>query len=225
MKKLLITCATHGNEGFSIPVVKKLAERFDFDWQINNPKALAENKRFIDADLNRVAPGESSSGQYEVKRACEIIGKASSYDAVIDIHGTTSKAGIFIILSDPNWQNIELAKTLPIARVVLWPSLQSTGPLTQFIPNSLEIECGPKDDPTTAIELEKILTQYLVNKKVPTVQEFFIVTGNIKGNPAIVLKDFELAQWQKTTFYPLLVDQYQGIKCYTMQKLQNTLEY
>ena len=39
--------ATHGNEEFSIPVVKKLAKKFKFDWIISNPKALRQNKRFV----------------------------------------------------------------------------------------------------------------------------------------------------------------------------------
>jgi hypothetical protein len=225
MKKLHITTATHGDEGFSVPIVKKLAQKFPFDWQINNPRALAQNRRFIDIDLNRVGPGIKNSRLYEESRAWEILAQSKKYEVVIDIHGTTSNSGIFIILSDPNWRNVELAKSLPIQNVVLWPSLQSTGPLTQFMNNSLEIECGPKDDSNIADELEKILSLYLSGKQVKFTQNFYIVTGMLKGIITQKIRDFEIATVQGQSFYPLLVDQYEGITCYTMQRLGNTLAY
>jgi predicted deacylase len=225
MKKLLITTATHGDEGFSVPIVKKLAQKFPFDWQINNPRALAQNRRFIDIDLNRVGPGIKNSRLYEESRAWEILTQSKKYKVVIDIHGTTSNSGVFIILSDPNWSNVELAKSLPIQNVVLWPSLQPKGPLTQFINNSLEIECGPKDDPNIADELEKILNWYLSGKQVAAAQTFYIVTGMLKGVFTHNMRDFELTSLDEQSFYPLLVDQYEGITCYTMQRLGNTLAY
>jgi hypothetical protein len=108
---------------------------------------------------------------------------------------------------------------------VLWPSLQPKGPLTQFINNSLEIECGPKDDPNIADELEKILNWYLSGKQVAAAQTFYIVTGMLKGVFTHNMRDFELTSLDEQSFYPLLVDQYEGITCYTMQRLGNTLAY
>lgn len=223
--KTLVTVATHGDEGFSIPVVEKLANNYQFDWQINNPKALNKNKRFIGADLNRSGPGSLKSKVLEEKLAYRIIKKASKYDQIIDIHGTASNTGIFIILSDPNWQNIELAKKLNVENVVLWPSMNPVGPLTQFIPNSLEIECGPKNSAKTAACLEKVLSLFLKGEKPIVKQKYFIVTGYLKGVINKPMKDFSPTTYKGNKFVPLLVDQYKGIKCYMMQKLNNTLEY
>lgn len=224
MKTLIIT-GTHGDEQFCVPVVRPLRKIFAFDWISGNPRAKKQNVRFTQSDLNRSGPGNSKSKLYEERRAKYVIDKASQYEQVIDIHGTISNSGIFIIVSDPNWQNVELAKRLPIKRVVLWPSLRSQGPLTQFIPNSLEIECGPKNSPLVAKELKKILSKFLSGNSECINQDFYIVTGQIKSDLKLKFVDFEPANYQGLSFIPLLVDQYPGIKCYTLQKLKNTLEF
>lgn len=223
--KILILTGTHGDEGFSIPIVNKLLKTFKFDWVVSNPKALRYKKRFLDADLNRSGPGSYSSKKYEIRRAKEIITLASQYDQVIDIHGTTSKTGIFTILSDPNWNNIELAKKLSIKNVVLWPSFQEKGPLTQFIPNSLEIECDPKNAQKTATELEPILSRFLSGEMSKQTQSYYIVTGLIRSKINKPLINFKPTKYKNQTIIPLLVNQYPGISCYTLAKIDKTLDY
>ncbi len=215
--------ATHGNEGFSIPVVKKLKQKFKFDWLVSNPKALKLNQRFTDFDLNRAGPGNPNSKSYEKRRAYQLIKLASQYDYVIDIHGTISNTGLFVILSDPNWQNTEFAKKINLNKVVLWPSLKPTGPLTQFIPNSLEIECGPKNSPKVSKKLEKVLTDYFKGIQ-PKKQQFFIVSGQIpkKINPKL-LKNFKTVTVNKQPIISLMPGQYQENSGYQLQKLNNLL--
>ncbi len=222
-KKILILCATHGDEYFSIPVVKSLAKRFEFDWLISNPKALTKRSRYLEADLNRSGPGDPNSKIYEERRAEEIISKAKKYDVTIDLHGTTSNTGLMLILSDPNWRNIELAKQFAVKNIVLWPGLKTTGPMSQFIPNCLEIECGPKKLKKTARKLESVLTNYLSGKQNKIKQNFFIVTGKFNETVQEPLKDFVKFRYKDSCFYPLMVGQYPGIKCYMMQKLGDTL--
>ncbi len=221
--KVLILTATHGNEEFSIPVIQKLKKEFKFDWQISNPKALEKGVRFTQKDLNRSGPGNPKSKYYEERRAKKMIDLAKKYKTVIDVHGTVSTTGCFIILSDPNWQNIELSKKFNVQNVVLWPSLMPTGPLSQFIPNSLEIECGPKDNKKTSIKLEKILRDYLNGKPNTLNQEFYIVTGKFTKDTKKTMREFVKFTYKKTSFYPLMIGQYPGIKCYMMQKLSDTL--
>lgn len=221
----LVITTTHGDEAFAIPVIERLKQRYGFAWEVGNPEALARKLRFWQQDLNRSGPGNSRSPIYEVRRAKELIGKAKDFEVTIDIHGTVSNTGVFLILSDPNWKNIELAKRLDVKRVVLWPSLQPSGPLTQFIDNSLEIECGPKDEPETAIELDRVLKRFLSQKPRLVEPEFYLVTGFLNGSADIPMQDFELTSYQGTQFYPLMIDQYPGIKCYMLQKLNQTLEY
>lgn len=221
--KTLIMTATHGDESFSIPVIKKLAKQFKFDWLISNQKACKLGQRFYQCDLNRSGPGNPKSKLYERRRAFELIKLASQYDYVIDIHGTIANTALFIILSDPNWRNIEFAKKINLINVVLWPGLQTTGPLTQFIPNSLEIECGPKNSPQVSIKLEKVLTDYLSGTKPTQPQQFYIVSGQLKTRKKLNLIDFIPTKFDNQTIIPLMPGQYQDNSCYLLQKLNNTL--
>lgn len=222
--KLLITTVTHGDEGFSIPVVEKLAQQFEFTWQKNNLKAYKLNQRFFQKDLNRSGPGNPKSKIYEERLAYKLIQSYSKYQSIIDIHGSIANCGIFALLSEPSTQNIELAKQMDVENVVLWPSMRANyAPLTQFIPNSLEIECGPKDDPKTSKKLYRVLKKFLQNKPVRKKQNFYIVTGLLKGTVVKHMQDFTQTRYGRQSFIPLLVDQYPGIKCYTMQKISYTL--
>jgi hypothetical protein len=107
--------------------------------------------------------------------------------------------------------------------VVLWPSLKPTGPMSQFISNCLEIECGPKNSPETAQKLKRVLTNYLSGKPNKIKQNVFIVTGKFVQDTKKIMKDFVKFTYKKSSFYPLMVGQYPGTKCYMMQKLSDTL--
>lgn len=223
--KILITTVTHGNEQFSIPVIEKLSKEFNnFEWRKNNSKAVEINQRFFEKDLNRSGPGNPKSKIYEERLAHQLIKEYSKYSTVIDVHGSTSVCGVFVLLSEASTQNIELAKKLDVKHIVLWPSMRATNaPLTQFIPNSLEIECGPKNTPETAKELYRILKKFLQGKIVKRQQNFYIVTGMLTGNIRQSMSDFQETTFKGRFFTPLLVDQYLGIKCYMMQKISYTL--
>lgn len=223
-KSILLIAATHGNEAFSLPIVKKLSQEFGVDYIIGNPRALKRNVRGTDADLNRSGPGDSTSTKYEERRAKVVVTKAREFDVTIDVHGTVSDSGVFLILSDPNWENIELAKKFDVANVVMWPGLMATGPLSQFIPRCLEIECGPQDSPQVASELERILRRFLSGEPRQVKQDFYIVTGQTKGDYDPGLRDFEKTSKYGDPFYPILCgNQYPGITCYQMQRLNDTL--
>lgn len=171
--KVLFILATHGNEGFSIPVFQKLEKAlpkdiYNYEWIIGNPKALDKKVRFIDADLNRVAPGKRDSKKYEEARAAEIIEIAKSFDAVVDIHGAISNCGICSIISLPTIENLFLASQFECQNNVIWNSKSSKahGPINQHVGKpAFELECGPKDDQDIADKLYQIISDFLENKQ------------------------------------------------------------
>jgi succinylglutamate desuccinylase len=231
-KKFLVIVATHGDEAFSLPIVKKIEKKFpnEFDYIIGNPKALKENKRFIDVDLNRVAPGKEKSSFYEEKRAKEIMQKSRDYSFTIDIHGTVSSSDIFTIVTNPTPQNMFLAYSLPIKKIVIWGSKNNgrqTGPLSRFVDCGVGLECGPKDSLGIKKKLENILDDFLSRKnKISTNdKELYQVFGSVKNselkNIKIKLKDFKEVSLNGQKFFPLLVNQYRndGIVCYKLRKV------
>lgn len=230
-KDILIIAATHGNEQFSIPVIKNLEKRYPdrFGWVIGNKRAIKENRRSIDIDLNRSAPGNENGVLYEQRRAWELINIARRYRFVIDVHDTPAKTGLFAIVCNPNPGNLLLASVLPVERVVIWSDTEceKSGPITQFVPCGVEIECGPKNSAATQQKLFIVLKEIMakgisydpikVNKK-----QWFRVYGKLigkggKNKPK--LKEFTKIKIKKEVFYPLLIGRYQKVLCYKMEKI------
>lgn len=223
--KVLIIVATHGDEPFAISMIRKLSKKYRFDWLVGNPRALKNNSRGTQADLNRSAPGNIKSKIYEERRAAYLIKLSRKYEIVLDIHSANYLDGIVSIVTNPSWQNIELAQSFPADSMIIWPSLRTdASPLTQFMPNAIEIECGRSDNPELAIKLEKLLVMYLGNPRKKFEQEKYIVTGKILGRENKKLRDFQLATVGNYTFYPFLSNQYPSITTYMLQKLGENLQ-
>ena len=234
-KKFLIITATHGDEGFSTPVIKRLQKEFPdkFEVDIGNPKALKVKKRYLDSDLNRVAPGEKASTDYEKNRAWEINNLANKYQFTIDIHGASSKCGLFTIVTNPTPANLMLAYSLPIKNIVIWGSKNNgrlTGPLSRFFNCGIGIECGPQDSPAISRKLFKALTIFCSNEPIDyqdaNKKELYQVFGKltkkeINQKTIAELQDFRKVKINGQEFYPLLVKQYRDdeVICYKMRKL------
>ena len=167
-QKILFIAATHGNEKIGVKVMKQLEENgFKPNWIIGNKKAFKQNKRFIDVDLNRSAPGSPKAKEYEKRRAWEILKLASKFKYVIDIHGTVSGSGIFTIITNPKIENLIFAASLPIKNIVIWVAKKSEvmNPLSEYFPRGLEIECGPKNSKKIRTNLKKIIINILKNNR------------------------------------------------------------
>lgn len=235
--KFLFILATHGDEGFSLGLLKNLGkqfpkEKFGYDWIIGNPKALEKKRRFIETDLNRSAPGNINSQVYEEKRAAEIVEMSNDYDFVIDIHCSASNCGLISIITYPTFQNLTLAASLGIKRNVIWYAKSSLekGPLTQFVKcPAIEIECGPKNDENTQKKLADILKEFIIarNSKSDLTKalknfneaEFFAVYGKKEGKHNQKVTDFEQIEIDGEKFYPFLANQYPNILCYKTKKV------
>lgn len=232
-KKLLLICSTHGNEKIGLETVEVLEKKGlseYFDYIIANPKALDENTRFSDRDLNRSYPGNKDSDMYEERRACEILEIAKAYKYVIDMHEASSGINDFIIIPRDR-----LCKEFPIELLdldiaLLWP--EPKGPLGQFIENEVELEFGVKyrereEVIPLAVEIvEKFISRIYSDSKdqfFPS-KKIYLVYDDLKSDDftgdVSELEDFKETTVDRETFYPLLVGQYLedlGIVCYKMK--------
>lgn len=236
--KILIISETHGNEKIGTNIMDKIKSQLDvnFRWIIGNKEASKINKRFVKFNMNRIAPGDIKSDNYETKRVAEILLLSKKYNYTIDIHGTNSESGIFTIVTNPKIENILLALALPIENIVIWnPKQKKNGPITKFVNCGVEIECGSQDAVNTGKELLKIL-KIVIKKGIDfseinfSQKNIFRVYGkllNNKRNEQLKLKDFRKVVFEKETFYPLLSRQYKDIACHKMEKVDfvNSLSY
>lgn len=229
MKQVLFLAAVHGDEGFTVSILQELEQEFPqligWSWLVANEVALERGVRFIDTDMNRSAPGDPNSSQYEMRRVNEVLEIAKQYHIVIDLHGTTANSGIFVVLPHPTPHNIALAARLPISNVVIWTprSSEKFGPLTRFVYCGVGIECGPKNSRSVQTKLKKILKTILTRGLVfdpSRRQSWFRVYGRVPRGASAVTKsliDFQQTTLKGETFYPLLVGQYTDVICYKME--------
>lgn len=231
-KDILFIAGVHGNEKIGIRALKKIDKKGinpkRFDWIAANTRALEKNRRFVDADLNRIAPGNAKSKIYEERLAAKILKKAKKYRCVIDIHGSKRNIGIFAIITNQKRKNMQLVSSLPCERVVVWPLEKGSqrGPLVNFVPCGAGIECGPRSSKKTEDKLVKFLESVIKNGclKNNLKKEYFLVFGKLvetKSNGFLkkYLKEFKKAQVGGEEFYPLLIGRYKKTICYKMKKI------
>lgn len=243
-KKILFIAGTHGNEPIGVNLSEELSKRQTlrslYKSVIGNPLALAQNKRFIEEDLNRVAPGNQDSPIYERRRAAELVEMFKSFDYVIDFHETKANNRIVIILPQLNRESLALALALDIDNVLIWPSTSlrlDTGPLVQYAPFGLEIECGTKNSfERTLGDLVEVADKFLTNGIAQVEKnlslsladlgrkKFYFVYGRIDPSEVehVDLQDFVEVNTGKETFIPLLFGRHQGLKGYKVRTLDNT---
>lgn len=220
-KDVLFLAGTHGDEPVGLELMGSLGEGKNDDWLVANEKAVALNKRFVDCDLNRSAPGALVSDKYEERRAAELLLKAKSYNYVVDVHNHSLETRTFIILTKPSFADLLLAAQFDINDIVVWlPSeKRATGPLTEFAEPAIEIEANRGDTVRLVVVLKKFLGQYAlpITKNNLIGKNIYWVYGK-RFEPLVGARDFEVARDGEEEFYPLMTGQYHGIGCYKMMK-------
>ncbi|MDP3964886.1 MAG: succinylglutamate desuccinylase/aspartoacylase family protein [bacterium] len=241
-KEILLIAATHGNETIGAEVLRRVSQEtqnINYDWLIGNERAVKNNTRYVDTDLNRSAPGDKNSPAYEERRAAELVSASQNYRYVIDLHGTGAKTGIVTIVTNPTLENLLLAAALPVKNIVIWSSKRSAarGPITRFVPCGVEIEAGPKNDPAVQQELYRVVYQIVSQGIRPTLnmmreKNIFQVYGRVEKEfispeEARQLKDFQKTSINGQILYPFIVGQYADYWCYALKRveLENVFQY
>jgi len=234
MKKIAIITCLHGDEGALLEVAKKFRDRAKII--VGNPEGLKQNKRFIEADLNRVFPGNKNGTKYEERRAAEILEEIKGYDQVIDLHSSSSNVELFGILTKPNNKNLALAKSLGLKKVVVMSEELAHGKsLLDYHDNSISLEVGPHSQTESMAEVDKSLKGFFNGEQTnDTELERFTVFKLIKCEEQItgLINNFEevkkgqlIAKGNKEyyaefDFFPVLVGEkaYKGIICLAAKK-------
>lgn len=117
----VIACI-HGEESCGWEAIQKFRES---DYKLKKPlkvilaneEAFEIGERYIDADMNRVFPGDPESDIHEEKLAYRLESEIEELK-VLDIHSTASREAPFGIIVGDNSEEIELAKSAGIEQLV-----------------------------------------------------------------------------------------------------------
>lgn len=150
--EVLIIGGVHGDEPsgvFAVETVRDQLSTLNKDeilrpigLLVANPRAATQDKRYLEADLNRSFPGDSQSTLYEERLAAAIYPLIDSADVVLALHSTHSSDEPFGLLSKDIDTAIQKAVFhMSISKVVVSPFADGRGSLVQF-PHTLEVEAG-----------------------------------------------------------------------------------
>lgn len=142
MYKFLVIGGLHGNEPLGLEVCKKLEKIkiTNIDILYGNKKAIRDNKRFIEQDLNRVFPGSNAS--YEGRRARQIMKICEDYDFVIDFHNTNCPGNNCGFVGGSRWQAAaNLAAYLKLKKLIV----ADYDCVNKYVKNCLSVEISLGD--------------------------------------------------------------------------------
>lgn len=152
----------HGDEPAGRKAVEKLREsgyeiRKPVKLLFANEKAAGEESRYFDVDLNRVFPGDESSGRYEERLAPEILQELKGLKT-LNIHSTRSQPTPFGTLKDTGSETRELAGATGVRKFALFPE---TGSSLENYVSSILVEVGPQGTEKAAEQAYRILLNFL----------------------------------------------------------------
>lgn len=124
-----------------------------------NERALAENRRYLDIDLNRVFPGDPNSDLYEQRLAAQLTEEIQGCQ-VLSLHSTQSYDGMFALVDDVTDIVRDVCPHLSVDAVVTTTGFNE-GRLFSVAPTAIEIECGYQGSPEAAANAEQVIREFL----------------------------------------------------------------
>ncbi|MDZ7796022.1 MAG: succinylglutamate desuccinylase/aspartoacylase family protein [Candidatus Marinimicrobia bacterium] len=164
-KTLAVFCGVHGNEKAGVYAVNKILNNIEIKkgvvyFVFANPKAIEENKRFIDKNLNRCFTDNQEGKSYEEKRAKDLIKILELSDALLDVHASNSSETIPFVITE---NGFDVVKNMNFEIIATGFDNLEPGATDEFMKNKgkigICIECGysGKSEENTDIAYNSIL--------------------------------------------------------------------
>ena len=143
--EIAVVGGIHGDEPCGVRAVEHLLETEpEVDRPVKcivaNEEALAENVRYLDADLNRVFPGDPDSDAHEERLAAELL-KELRGCTTLSMHSTQSYTGAFAVLAEETLAVAESVCPYLTIDAAVDSSAFVEGRLIEHAP-VVEVECG-----------------------------------------------------------------------------------
>lgn len=194
MKQYQLVTALHGNEYMPTLAIADLG----LPQIVGNPRALAEGKRCIDADLNGVF-GLKGDG-YEHARAKELLKLITTDTPVVDFHSFSPESEPFAIYVDEAM--LPLAKKLGVKNIVYMKLNYKQGKALLHMRPGVSVEVGKY----TAPESYRLTQQIVANLQadvVPKMRHKIYEVYDIITKPG----EYQNFRRHKEGFYPVLAGQ------------------
>jgi len=156
MNELVFIVGVHGNERVPVRVVKRFCLKSDFI--IAHPRAIQENVRYLETDLNRSFPG-NFGGSVEERLAFKLLPRINKYKRVIDLHTSSCQTLPFVIFTHRSPEHLKLALKTGIRKMVHMNKKFASGrALIDHVSVGISIECGPEKKKRTGEIVASIIS-------------------------------------------------------------------
>jgi predicted deacylase len=205
--EIAVVAAIHGDEPCGVHAVEALLDETPTVEQpvkciVANERALDRRVRFIDADLNRVFPGDSDGESYEERLAAELFDELRGC-RTLALHATKSTPRPFALASEIGPFAETICPQLSIDALV--EAGECVGTALGAHVDAIEVECGLQG------------TKQACETAVQLVSEFLHATGAIPGgeSPERTLPVYRLRAHipkQDATTYEILVNNFERVE-------------
>jgi predicted deacylase len=165
--KYAIVACVHGDETCGWHAMNRLRAsdvevREPVKLVLANEQAFRLGKRYCEADLNRVMPGDPNDERHEVRLAARLARELEGA-RVLDIHATEARTAPLALVVGRDDERMRLARSTGIGRIVDMGHLD--GGVTQHVPG-VAVECGYHDDASAATMAHRIILNFLAAEGV-----------------------------------------------------------
>jgi succinylglutamate desuccinylase len=173
--KILICIFTHGDERIG-DFVENISFPDEVRVMIMNQRAMKENTRYVESDLNRSFNGKNNT--LEEKLAQGLIPHIQQFDVVIDVHSTITGGTDAVITVEDTPEIREIASYMGASNYVFMP-LMKTSVINQA-KVGLALELGnDKDEERYLHALKNVVSFLLTGQGKKTVMRRYECTGSV----------------------------------------------
>lgn len=126
---------------------------------VANEEALAAERRYVDADLNRMFPGDPDGGAHEERLAAALLEELAGR-SVLSLHSTQSYANPFAIVNGLGTFQRRVCPALPVDSVVDGGRFEA-GRIFESVPDAIEVECGRQGSDRAADNAYEVVRAFL----------------------------------------------------------------
>lgn len=232
----------HGDEPCGKKAIEKfLSENREFKkpvkFIIANEEAHEENKRFLEADLNRSFPGDLDSDLHEERLAAKVL-KEVQGRKVLDLHSTRSHKGPFATLSTIDGLTVRFCRAAGAENAVHFP--QESGAMTERV-DGIVLETGYQGTEGAAERSYRALVNFLAAEGIIddghelSDPDFFRYQETVEGDWEFTAQNFKKVEKGEVfakrgdeelvaeeDFYPVLMstDGYEGQLGFKAEKVE-----
>ena len=161
--EIAVVGGIHGDEPCGVRAVEHLIDtRPNVDRPVKcivaNEEAFSRNTRYVDADLNRVFPGDPDSDAHEERLAAALLAELRDC-TVLSLHSTQSYTGPFAIIDEDTTLARSVCPYLTIDAVVDADAF-TEGRLIEYA-DVIEVECGYQGSERAAENAITITEEFL----------------------------------------------------------------